>query len=665
MTIPSFLTLDHAQLLLFGGKGGVGKTTCALATALWLADEAPGESFLLVSTDPAHSLKDGLADSPVPHNLTVLEMDVQDAAKAFKAKYCPQLQEIAARGTFFDDHDIRTFLDLPLPGLDELMAFLEIARWVKERTHDCVVVDTAPTGHTLRLLAMPEFLRKWLRALDTLMAKDRYLRQVYQRSFGSDQLEDFLEELSRSVSHMERLLRDRARCRFVPVMLSESLSIDETEKLVEELKRRKVPIAEIVVNRLYPENPCSVCSGERELQRHTLMRLRASSPLASYSLWGIPLYPEEVRGRKALEALWKGRINLSDSLPGPAQVTARPSERVETPAPCPSPETTLLVFAGKGGVGKTTLACATALRLAHERPEKRFLILSTDPAHSLSACLDRSVGPMPSAVAVGLAAMAVDAPSAFRKLKREYAGELQAFFQSSFTQLDIPYDRQVLERILDLSPPGLDEVMALTQVMGLLRQQAYDVLIVDSAPTGHLIRLLELPEILDQWLKMIFELFTKYRLIPRLPGLSQHLVEISKDLKSMRSLLSDPARSALYAVAIPTEMAFQETDDLVAACRRTGIHVPILFLNLVTPLSACPLCAALNRRESMVRAKFQRTFSALHQTIVYHQGDLRGVEKLGDLGKELYETPRGPNGHSPLPPQGNPLFTGSLQGSKT
>ncbi len=127
---PGFLGPRDLQLLIFRGKGGVGKTTCAAAAALRLAARAPQLSFLLVSTDPAHSLADSLADLVPPGNLRVLELDPQEYLADFKHKHGDQLREIASRGTILDDEEINRFLDLSLPGLDELMAFLEISAWV-------------------------------------------------------------------------------------------------------------------------------------------------------------------------------------------------------------------------------------------------------------------------------------------------------------------------------------------------------------------------------------------------------------------------------------------------------------------------------------------------------------------------------------------------------
>lgn len=640
MATPSFLDSRGLQLLIFGGKGGVGKTTCAAAVALRSAQRSPASSFLLVSTDPAHSLADSLADLLPPDNLKVSELDAREYLATFKDKHSDKLREIASRGTFLDDDEINRFLDLSLPGLDELMAFLEISAWVENRSYDCIIVDTAPSGHTLRLLAMPEFLRKWLDMLETLLAKHRYMKWVFSRSNYRDELDAFLEELAASVKRMEGLLQDPVRCRFVPVMLAEAMSIRETVAIVKEVDRLQLPMTDIVVNRLYPDNPCAVCGDERLRQLRELRNLFRQTTLSRFALWAVPLYAEEVRGRKALESFWDQVGQITEAPPAASQPSAVPALRVEVAVQFPPLEATLLIFAGKGGVGKTTLACATALQLAQNNPGKDVLLFSTGPAHSLSGCLEVPIDSRPRVVMSGLTAMEIDSQAEFEALKKQYAGDIEKFLESVSSQFDLTFDREVLERILDLSPPGLDEVMALTRVMALLASGRYDVLVLDSAATGHLIRLLELPEIIDQWLKVFFDLFLKYRQVFRLTKFSQELVTMSKNLKRLRGLLSDPARAALYAVSIPTDMALEETRDLVAACERLRIQVPGLFLNLVTPPSDCELCSALYRRESLVQKKFQQSLSGKDVTVVYRRGEMRGLHRLGELGKALYQGTR-------------------------
>jgi arsenite-transporting ATPase len=413
-----------------------------------------------------------------------------------------------------------------------------------------------------------------------------------------------------------------------------TFAISETLKFLRELAHLHIPVKEIIVNRLFPENSCLLCTEGRRRQHQLLAGWLNNRRLFGYDLWGVPLYAEEIRGPN-LETLWDGVYAIG---PGPLALPPSTLElplRVDAAPPCPPPELNFLIFAGKGGVGKTTLACATAVHLAREFPGREILLFSTDPAHSLSACLDRPVGPHPVRLAPGLTAVEIDAPGEFASLKERYQRELKIFLQSTFENFDIPFDRHVMERMLDLSPPGLDEIMALVRVMDFLDQGRADLFILDSAPTGHLLRLLELPELIDQWLKTFFGLLLKYKLTLRFPDLSQQLVRISRDLKLLRNLWRNPARTALYAVSILTEMAFQETADLLASCGRLGMSVPVLFLNLATPTGDCPLCRSLHRREALIQEKFQHTFPG-RQPVVYRQNEPRGLKRLGELGRALY-----------------------------
>ncbi len=190
---------------------------------------------------------------------------------------------------------------------------------------------------------------------------------------------------------------------------------------------------------------------------------------------------------------------------------------------------------------------------------------------------------------------------------------------------------------MDLAPPGLDEIMALTRIMEFLAQDSYDLFVLDCAPTGHLIRLLELPDLINDWLKAFFNLFIKYERILRLPRFAEQLVEMSRDLKKLRELLRDPARSALCAVSIPTRMALEETKDLLATCRRMGLSVPSLFLNLLTPPRDCRLCASQRKRELLVIDEFAQAFPEADQTLVYRQPSISGIEQVEKIGDCLYQ----------------------------
>ena len=328
----SFLEDSGLRLLFFGGKGGVGKTTCAAAAALRYASRSPQCSFLLVSTDPAHSLADSLGDFHPPHNLTVLEFSAQHSVDSFKEKHRGTFAEIAARGTFLDEEDIHRLLDLSLPGLDELMALLSIAGWAESQAYDLIVVDTAPTGHTLRLLTTPDLIRTWLKALDALLAKHRFMRQRFRGSYQRDELDQFLLDLAAAVKQMEGLLQDPRSCRFVPVMLAEDLVISETLKLLGELQRLQIPVQEVVVNRLFPENSCSLCAAARRRQGQLLRELFSHAPSGGYAWWGVPLSPQEMRG-SLLETFWDGATPVDPALPVRPAAPLELSPRVEAAPP--------------------------------------------------------------------------------------------------------------------------------------------------------------------------------------------------------------------------------------------------------------------------------------------------------------------------------------------
>jgi arsenite/tail-anchored protein-transporting ATPase len=636
---PSFFDKQGLQLLLFGGKGGVGKTTCATAAALRLSMLFPDHSLLLVSTDPAHSVRDSLDGYTPSGKLQVIELDAQQCLTKFREQNGGMLREIASAGTFLDDEDINQFLNLSLPGLDELMALFEISSWVETHQYHCIIMDTAPSGHTLRLLAMPELIRRWLGMLEVLLAKRRYMRQVFSRDINPDRLDLFVTKWKFTLQWTEKLLHDPKRTQFVPVTVAELLSVYETVVLLRELRNRKMPVSEMVVNQLHLECDCSTCMAAASAEQLQIQRLLTDTKIPC-PIWGIGLMADEVRGKKLLIEFWD-HAHLIDCQPAfAAGCDLFTGPTVLHPAPEPSAQMQFLLFAGKGGVGKTTLSCVTAVRMARDFPGKRVLLFSVDPAHSLSACLQTEIGPHPKLLMSGLTAMEIDAGAEFEKLKLRYAEDLQHFLETVSRGFDLTYDRVVLERMLDLAPPGLDEVMALNRILDFLAQDSYDLFVLDCASTGHLIRLLELPDLINEWLKAFFNLFLKYEHILQMPGFVEELVDISRNLKKMQKLFQNPAVSALYAVSIPTKMAIEETKDLVMACDRLGITVPLILLNLLTPPCDCSLCTGLRRRESAVAKEFLKVFPNKQQIQVFRQPKIGGLEQLEKLGQSLYKPAR-------------------------
>ena len=645
MHTPRFISNERLQLLFFGGKGGVGKTTCATATALHLSVNRPQSSILLFSTDPAHSLDDTHVSDASLSNLQVREINAPALLEEFKDEHDKSLKEIAMRGTFLDEEDIDTFLHLSLPGLDELMSFLHIAEEVERGEHDVIIVDTAPTGHTLRLMGLPALSKRWLQALDALLAKSRYMRKIFKGTYQSDHLDSFLYNLSNSLDNLHAILLDQERFQFVPVMLAEELSVYETELLIHDLRDLDIQTQEIVINGVFfTESECQVCQERRRAHIHTLREISSAKPFTNSELWAVPQFAQEMNSPDSLQSFWQ------EAFPVQADIFQSPSfgrdEQVQENCVLRQLSLTplhkeLLVFAGKGGVGKTTLSAASALRLGRDDPEKKILLFSTDPAHSLSACFQQDIGNEPRAVTENVMVMEINAQAEFDALKNAYQQELASFLKNLSSNMDLTFDREVMERVMDLSPPGLDEVMALLVATEAMQRDRYDCLVLDSAPTGHLIRLLETPQIIDEWLKAFFNLFLKYKQVFRLPGISKKMVQMSKALKSFRAMLQDEDRAALIGISILTEMALEETKDLMAACHRLSVRVPLLVCNLATRDSSCTLCHQLFEREQVVRQKFEQAFPNVEQTLIYRCGHPEGTQNLLKLGQQLFHSPSG------------------------
>lgn len=405
---PTFLTSPNLKLIIFGGKGGVGKTTSAAASTIYIATGLPTKRILLASIDPAHSLKDSLFDLEGIDNLTIMEIEAEVSLKKFNAKYQDKLKTIASRGTFLDVQDISQFLNLSIPGLDEVMAIIEITEFIRSSMYDMVLLDTAPTGHTLRFLSLPGIIHKWLNTLDSMLAKHRYMKAIYSRLYKKDDVDEFLEDMSNGVKRLNTLLKDGDRCEFVPVMIPEKLAIYETVRLLNSLQEQGINVKNIIINRVYEYNDCPFCRSQR--LHHARLMEEIEHAFNKFNLIKIPLYSKEVQGIDALNeysrslvSIWKGpedsdakcRLGLVFNLsPGSGlndqcyggvaqyptsneqgttiakEKAKHDQQRVDIDQKqtivCPSidlPQIILMV--GKGGVGKTTLSCATALQISN------------------------------------------------------------------------------------------------------------------------------------------------------------------------------------------------------------------------------------------------------------------------------------------------------------
>ncbi|HMC33600.1 MAG TPA: TRC40/GET3/ArsA family transport-energizing ATPase [Myxococcales bacterium] len=593
----------------FAGKGGVGKTTCAAAEAVLFA--ARGRRVLAVSTDPAHSLGDALGERlsarprRVHRGLFAAELDADRALSRWFQKRERAFRVLASRGTYLDDEDVDQLLSQSLPGVDELIGLVELTRLAAAGEYDRVVVDTAPTGHTLRLLAMPDTLARLARVLNDLQQKHRWMSQSLGGRYLPDASDAVIEGLERQAEELRALLRDPARSAFHWVMLPEELALREARDGVAGLQRLGVRVRELVVNRLTPapRSPCALCAGRRAEEARVLRATREA--FSDTPLRLVRALDEEPRGLAALRRLSSARTQA----PRPGAARPQPGEGT---AWVPPEGVRLLLFGGKGGVGKTTCAAACALHLA--RRGKRVLLLSTDPAHSLGDVLDRALSDEPRDIAERLTARELDADRAFAARREQYRRSVDELFDAlrGGARFDATFDRQVVQDLIDLAPPGIDELFALFAVVEAL-QAGFETVVVDTAPTGHALRLLEMPEKALGWVHALLAILLKYRRVIGLGDLARTLTTTARELRDLQELLRDPARALFVPVTRAAVLPRMETERLLRALRRLGIPTGPVLVNALTP-AGCGRCGRAAAVEAGEVAALRRRTPAMLAT---------------------------------------------------
>jgi arsenite-transporting ATPase len=268
----------------------------------------------------------------------------------------------------------------------------------------------------------------------------------------------------------------------------------------------------------------------------------------------------------------------------------------------------LLFCGGKGGVGKTTVAAAIALRLSRAGGAGEVLLLSTDPAHSLGDVLRHDVTdvarPMPGGPAnlhvreldarVAMAAARARLELAFGTLAAASPADATATVAGS------------LEELIELAPPGIDELFGM---LSLLEARAgYQTIVVDTAPTGHTLRLLEMPQVARDWVQTLLRLLLKYRNLVRPGALASELVALSRELRELQDLLRDRARTRFIVVTRAAEVPRAETGRLFARLRAFRIAGPLAVVNALTlQAGRCGWCRAIRAAEQQEIGALRRT----------------------------------------------------------
>lgn len=558
------------------GKGGVGKSTTAAALGLALADA--GLDTHLVSVDPAHSLADvlnhrwaadGPARSPCSPRLTVEEVDLRGQAEQWIRRFSAEVAELVELGTYLDADRVPDLLEPALPGLGEVVAAFRLAE-LEGGDADQIVVDTPPAAHAMRLLACDDVLAGWVEALGAMAEKA-----------GAVQ---------------ERLLRRRAR------LAGEAL-VDELRETALRFRERVVGAADFVV--IESPEPAARAEADRLETWIGARGGRVAARLdpgkgakAEVGRSGGP------RGCDTLRGWWSGArardrvAQEGGTAAAGASETAAPGSREggagepEGAAAGPFPEDLqdllggreLLLFAGKGGVGKSTAAAACALAFARDRP---VLLVGTDPGGALGN-FGGSRGEGQGPGSPGLSVRTIDPERELDTFRTAYRHEVEEAFRQMGLDRSAVLDRRVMESLLGLAPPGVDELFALKALVegtdedrgeGSGEARVRPLLVVDGASTGHFLRLVEMPEPALAWSHTVMRLILEQRAASRLEGVTRDLLELARGLRRLIRTLRDPARTGVVVVTVDEPVVRAETERLTRTLVNGWVPVVALLLN--------------------------------------------------------------------------------------
>lgn len=466
----------------FSGKGGVGKTSLSSATAINFAES--GVRTLIITTDPASNLAD-VMKQPIGHKITAIkdqpklfamELDPDQATAEYKERTLAPL-----RGVLPDSMLSVMEEQLNSPCTAEIATFEKFVDWLDVNDFEIIIFDTAPTGHTLRLLELPG---DWSQVI-TQGTENNVNTCIGPAQALADSKIKFDKALT--------VLKDPALTAFVFVLKPQASSIHETKRSIKELRALDIKSIHLIANGIIPKSASinSFFAKKRQDQLRELNNLVALDPTAT----AMYLQERELVGTAELSAagklLYQTPVTVAEILKSAefaknisAAVAPAHHQATEINLAPPLPNSSHLVFfAGKGGVGKTLVSCATAVDLSDLG--YKTLLVTTDPAAHLANILGEQVDNTVRAISgtPNLEATRIDPKAEATKYKEKILSEAKGKY---------PPDRlAAMEE--ELNSPCTEEMAVFYRFIDLAGSSEYDYIVFDTAPSGHTLRLLKLP----------------------------------------------------------------------------------------------------------------------------------------------------------------------------
>lgn len=543
-----------AKYLFFSGKGGVGKTTMASSTAIHHA--LAGKKTLIVSTDPASNLSD-IFEQEIGHkvtpilkvdNLFSMEIDPDIATQEYKESIIAPYREIMPE-------DLLATIDEQLSGpcTTEMAAFDRFIDFMDSDDYDIIVFDTAPTGHTLRLLELPI----------------NWARHIEEASKGSGQtclgpvqtIQDSKDRYNKATA----LLRDPKHTEFIFVMRPDELSLYETVRATKELKALGINLSELIINGILSEKVCEVpfFKTKYDAQKDLLDKLDTIIKSPKRHLM---LRPTEIKGIALLKDI---AGELFDKKKPDFSYAAASSEMDDLHIDSPDIEklfqpagsTKAIFFTGKGGVGKTTISCITALQLSESG--SKTLLVTTDPAAHIGVVLEHDIGDKPTQITDKLSAVLIDQ----KKASIEYRTKILKEAEGKYS------DDMLLAMEEELNSPCTEEMAAFDKFIQFIESKDYDVIIFDTAPTGHTLRLLDLP----------FNYHKQMEMRTGSPEAENQIEDADNRFKNVINFLRDKAHTIFCIVLYPEAMPILESYRAMLDLSAAGIETQLIVANMILP----------------------------------------------------------------------------------